>query len=208
MSRKLMGGLCILFGALLILAAAFLVLRNEASQSAAENASMEVLELLEPMIETTPTENSIATPDLPVEIPDYQYNPDMPMPITVIDGVEYIGTIEIPALEIKLPIITTSTMPNMQKAPCRYCGSAYQDNLVIGAHNYPAHFGRLKDLSYGDEIRIYDMDGNEFLYEISDIEILQPNQLDYLIGTDWPLSLYTCTATGQTRLVVRCDKAK
>ena len=181
MNRKFMGGLCIVFGALLILTAVFLVVRNESSQSTAENISMEVLELLEPMIEIKETENNVSDTDFPVEIPDYQYNPDMLMPVTVINGIEYVGTIEIPILEIKLPIINSSTPANLKKAPCRYSGSTYQDNLVIGAHNYNAHFGRLKVLSYGDEIRIYDMDGNEFLYQVADIEILQPNQLDYLI---------------------------
>ena len=201
MIRKRIGGLLIVIGILLMAAAGLLLFRNNEDQVAAENASQEALERLEPIIMTVPETD----PDDPTEIPDFQRNPDMDMPTEIIDGVEYVGTIEIPLLGIKLPVINTSTKANLKKAPCRYCGSTYQNNLVIGAHNYNSHFGRLKTLSYGDEIIICDLDGNEFRYQVADIEILQPNQLEDLIHSDWALTLYTCTIGGRSRVVVRCE---
>ena len=205
MNRKIIGNILILLGLLLIAAAAALVVQNVMAQEEAETSAQQVLVQLEIPEVTVPAAMESETP-VPVQIPDYQLNPQMHMPETVIDGVAYIGTLEIPELELNLPIISTTTKANLRIAPCRYEGSAYLDNLVIGAHNYDAHFGRLKTLSYGDEISVVDLDGNVFVYEVADMEILQPHQTEDLVGSDWPLTLYTCTVGGQTRVVIRCDK--
>ena len=68
-------------------------------------------------------------------------------------------------------------------------------------------FGKLKNLSYGSQIQLTDMDGNRFCYEVADIEILKPSQVEDLCGGDWPLTLFTCTIGGKTRVVVRCEIA-
>ena len=143
-----------------------------------------------------------------IEIPDYILNPHMDMPEQKIDGIPYIGYLQIEALDLKLPIASKTTYPYLKKVPCRYEGSAYFDNLVIGAHNYNRHFGRIGQLSYGDKIIFTDIDGNQFLYEVATIEILQPTQVEDLCAGEWPLTLYTCTLGGKTRVVVRCEKQK
>lgn len=138
------------------------------------------------------------------EIPLYKLDPNVTMPEIKVNGVKYIGYLDIPDLGLRLPIITKTTSSYLQMAPCRLSGSAYLDNLVIGAHNYNTHFGRLKELTFGDRMEFTDMDGNSFLYEVADIEILQPDQLEYLCDGEFPLSLYTCTIGGRTRLTLRC----
>ena len=138
------------------------------------------------------------------EIPDYQYNPHMEMPEQIVDGTAYVGTLEIPALSLELPVAGSTTRENLQKAPCRYSGTPYTADLVLGAHNYAAHFGGLRQLPYGEEVRMTDLDGNVFSYRVTDIEILQPEQLEDLLSGGWPLTLYTCTPGGQSRVVVRC----
>lgn len=205
MKRKALGNILILLGVLLIAAAAALVVQNVIAQEEAETSVRQVLQQLEIPEQTDPPAPEAEAP-VQLQLPDYQLNPGMPMPEAVIDGIAYIGTLEIPALELDLPIISTTTKANLRIAPCRYEGSAYLDNLIIGAHNYDAHFGRLKTLSYGAEIRITDLDGNVFVYEVADMEILQPHQTADLVGGGWPLSLYTCTVGGKTRVVIRCEK--
>lgn len=139
-------------------------------------------------------------------IPDYILNPNMDMPEVVIDDVAYIGYLEIPALELELPVITETTYRYLNIAPCRYSGSAYLDDLVIGAHNYKGHFRYLKDLTYGDEVIFTDVDGNVFTYQIANMETLNPTQVEELTAGEWPLTLYTCTVGGRTRLIIRCEK--
>ena len=204
MSRKKIGTLMVVLGFLSLAAAGWLVVQNLQEQIVAEKVSQEVVVHLERAVQETVAYDEPEFPEIP-EIPDYQYNPDMEMPEKEIDGHSYIGTIEIFDLELTLPIMSTTTMPNLKIAPCRYSGTAYRQNLIIGAHNYEAHFGKLKNLSYGSRIQVTDMDGNQFLYQVADIEILQPYQVEDLVGGDWPLTLYTCTLGGRTRVVVRCD---
>ena len=207
MKRKTFGDLLIVLGMLLLAAALALVGQNFAAQEQAESSSREVLMQLE-IPEPTTAQNTADQSEMPVkpELSDYRLNPRMPMPETEIDGIAYIGTLEIPALGLELPIISSTTNAYLKIAPCRYQGSAYEDNLIIGAHNYDAHFGRLKTLSYGDEIIVTDLDGNVFSYLVADMEILQPNQTADLVGGGWPLTLYTCTVGGKTRVVIRCEK--
>lgn len=211
MRRKDVGLVLICMGLLFQVAAGFLVLRNVREASNAGKCSQEVVQQLDipvratiPPKEVLPREEKTEEAEVP-EVPDYQYNPKMEMPEQEIDGHRYIATMEIPELELTLPIMSKLTMPKLKIAPCRYSGTVYQKNLIIGAHNYDSHFGRLKKLSYGSQILVTDMDGNAFTYEVADIEILQPNQVEDLKGGDWPLTLFTCTIGGKTRVVVRCD---
>ena len=69
------------------------------------------------------------------EIPDYILNPDMEMPVETIDGRDFIGTLEIPSLNLNLPIISQWSYGNLRVAPCRYDGSAYKNDMILAAHN-------------------------------------------------------------------------
>jgi sortase A len=80
------------------------------------------------------------------------------------------------------------------------------DDLVICAHNYQSHFGRLNTLKTGDLVQFMDMEGNLFTYQVVSFEILQPNQAELLRSGGWDLTLFTCTIGGQTRFTVRCEK--
>lgn len=51
------------------------------------------------------------------------------------------------------------------------------DNLVIAAHNYTRHFGRLKKLLPGNTVIFTDVDGNCFNYNVLETQILQPNEI-------------------------------
>ena len=138
-------------------------------------------------------------------IPDYQLNPEMQMPEVKVLGDGYIGVLSIPALGLELPVMSEWNYPNLRKAPCRYVGSAYLDNLVICAHNYDRHFGRIKSLAIGDKVVFTDTDGNVFNYHVAEQEILRP-YASAEMKTGWDLTLFTCTIGGRTRVTVRCEK--
>jgi sortase A len=132
----------------------------------------------------------------------------MSMPKQEVQGIDYIATLKIPALELDLPIISDWSYPNLKLAPCRYSGTAYLDNLVIAAHNYKSHFGNLKSLIPGDMVILTDMDGNEFRYEVAAIETLQPTAIEDMTSGDYALTLFTCTLSGSARVTVRCDRVE
>lgn len=136
--------------------------------------------------------------------PDYVLNPDMEMPTVELDGRDYIGLLEIPALGLSLPVQSRWSYPNLKISPCRYTGSAYLDNLIIAAHNYPTHFGSIKTLAAGDEVRFTDGNGSVFSYRVSEVAQFEPTAVSEIQSGDWALTLFTCTIGGQYRVVVRC----
>ena len=128
----------------------------------------------------------------------------MEMPVTTIDGVDYIGVLEIPALKLTLPVAGDWSYVLLDLAPCRYAGSAYLDDLVILGHNYRGFFRDLSQLQPGDAVFFTDTDGNRFSYAVSDFEQLRPSQTEDMLAGDWDLTLFTCTPGAQNRLAVRC----
>ena len=129
----------------------------------------------------------------------------MPMPVQVIDGEEYIGILQIPDLALELPIIGEWSYPRLRTAPCRYVGSACTHDLIIAAHNYASHFGGLASLAQGSEVIFTDMDGNRFIYAVSETEQLPGTAIEEMKSGDWDLTLFTCTIGGAARVTVRCE---
>lgn len=138
------------------------------------------------------------------EVPDYILNPDMDMPEVELEGLTCVGMIEIPALDIKLPVTSTFTYELMKVAPCRYYGTPYKKNMVIAAHNSWYHFERLNTLKAKNKVIFTDAAGNRFVYRVDAIEALRPNSVKDVTSGKWPLTLFTCTLDAQNRVVVRC----
>lgn len=187
-------------GLLLIAAALALVAYNIADAQRAAKSAAQALEALE---QASPAV-SAAEPDA---VPAYVADPDMEMPTVTVEGNDYIGQMDIDALGLSLPVISEWSYPALKVAPCRYTGSAYQDNMIIAAHNYSSHFGRLSQLSAGDAVRFTDVDGNVFTYTVSQIEDLPGTAIEEMQAGDWDLTLFTCTLGGRTRVTVRCTRA-
>ena len=187
-------------GLLLIAAALALVAYNIADAQRAAKSAAQALEALE---QASPAV-SAAEPDA---VPAYVADPDMEMPTVTVEGNDYIGQLDIDALGLSLPVISEWSYPALKVAPCRYTGSAYQDNMIIAAHNYSSHFGRLSQLSAGDAVRFTDVDGHVFTYTVSQIEDLPGTAIEEMQAGDWDLTLFTCTLGGRTRVTVRCTRA-
>lgn len=203
MRRKGRGTLFLVGGALLLAASLGLTAYNLWDENRAAAAAGEAMDTLraeiEPVARYTPA-------DLPEEtrIPDYILDPDMELPTVELDGKLYVGYVDIPVLELSLPVLSSWSYPNLKLSPCRYTGTPYQKNMVIAAHNYPHHFGRLKELTAGDEVRFTDVDGNVFTYAVAELEQLNPRPASAMLDGEWDLTLFTCTLGGQYRVTVRC----
>lgn len=209
MMRKGRGTLCFAAGLALLLGALGLAgynLWDEDRAASAADSTMAVLsETITPVDPITPEELVDLSGE--VRIPDYVLDPDMALPALEVDGRRYVGYLEIPVLELSLPVLEDWSYPNLKLSPCRYTGSPYQDDMVVAAHNYPRHFGRLKELVEGDEVRFTDMDGNVFHYTVAEQQQLDPQPVEAMLEGDWDLSLFTCTLGGQYRVTIRCVRA-
>ena len=124
--------------------------------------------------------------------------------VVEIGGYSYIGYLSIPEINRELPVMSDLTDSKLSVAPCRYYGDTATNDMVVGAHNYPGFFGHLKDLAVGDELHFTDAAGQEWGYTVDRIEVLSENQVEYMISSGYPLTLFTCTDDNVDRLTVRC----
>ena len=192
------GAFWIHLGLLLIAAALFLSAYNEMESHEARNSAQQVIAQ---MCQTLPTETAAET-EAPA-VPEYLLDADREMPVQTINGRDYIGVLTIPSLELELPVLSQWDYPALKVAPCRYSGSLYQDNLIICAHNYASHFGKLKNLRVGDTAIFTDMAENVVRFQLAAQETIQPEDLEAMEAGDWDLTLFTCTVGGQSRVTVR-----
>lgn len=123
-----------------------------------------------------------------------------------INGDEFIGTITIPTLNLELPVMSEYSYSRLKKAPCRYYGNLFTNDLIICAHAYETFFANLIKLKQNDLIIFTDVDGNNYAYEVLEIEILKPTDVDKMVNNEFDLTLYTCTSDNMNRVTVRCNR--
>ena len=201
---KIRSVILICAGSVIIIAAILLTTYNLWDDSRAGVAAGDVL--IE--VNETVQENAEIRKNDSGKDKDNVIDPNMEMPVIVVDGYEYIGTITIPSLRVELPIMADWDYERMKIAPCRYSGSAYQDNLIICAHNYSSHFGHIDDLQYNDLVIVTDAVGNIFRYRVAETELLDGTAVEEMTAGDWDLSLFTCNYSGRARVTVRCERSE
>ena len=199
--RNKTGSVLMVLGLMLLVSAFALTAYNRWDEERANNVATETVQVL---LAKTP-DLKLLDPDGEL-IPNYLLDPRREMPIIQIDGKDYVGYIDIPVLDLSLPVMESWSYPNLKISACRFTGSVYHDDMVIAAHNYRWHFGGLKNLSVGDEVRFTDGDGNVFVFQVSTVEQLFPTQVEEMTESGWDLTLFTCTIGGQQRVTVRCTR--
>lgn len=199
--RNKIGTGCMALGALLVLAAFVLWGRNQYEADRAAKAAEEILEKLTEQIKERVQENR-----KPEEIYPDPY--DEGMTEVEIDGYFYIGYLQIPSLQMNLPVMSEWDYPRLRISPCRYSGSVKTDNLVVAAHNYACHFGGISTLAAGNEVNFIDMDGRRHCYQTVAVDILAPTAVEEMTAGTYDLTLFTCTYGGQSRVTVRCERTE
>lgn len=194
---------------LIVLSAGLTVYNLGEAYNGGRKSQAVVEKLVQTVLITPSAENSEEDPAqeyTEIAYPDFVLNPQMDMPSETVNGHNYIGILTIPVLELELPIQKEWSYPNLRVSPSCYAGSVYLDNMVLCGHNYSTHFGRLRELAAGDQILFTDIDGNEFIYEVAETEILQPDAVEQMTAGGWALTLFTCTPGGATRVTIRCNR--
>jgi len=206
MKRKF-GLFFVVLGLLLMLAAAVLLAYNQKESQNALQTSQTALAALQ--AETKQRENQEDSDPYLDRIDPYDpVAAEMAADMTEveIDGELYIGYLTVPVLELELPVISEWSYESLKIAPCRQYGATKTDDLVIAAHNYASHFGRLSQLRAGDLLTFTDMDAEVVLYSVEVVDVLDPAAVDTVKNSDFDLVLYTCTYGGESRVVVFCNR--
>lgn len=190
----------IVLGLLLIAAAFALCVYNFWDSARAGKAAQEALLALEipeelHYPEDRKWEQSLPSPE-PTPVPD--------MPIQEKDGLLYIGVLDVPCYDLKLPVMNEWSYDRLQISPCVYSGNYFSNNLVICGHNYSTHFSLLKGIDLGEDIFLTTVDGFVYHYLVDNVETVEPTEIDRMITGDWDLTLFTCNTGGLTRCAIRC----
>ncbi len=202
-------------GGALIVSALGLCAYNLNESNKAYEASQTVLERLREQIpevhqatEPLPTSYELKHDDLFAEYePEAEMQPEMG---TIdIAGEGYCGFITLPAIGIELPVRSEWSYAALRSTPCRYSGTVAGNDLIIAAHNYDSHFGRIDELDQGDEVWFTDVNGERYYYEVEYTELISGSDAGSMVtggSEEWALTLYTCDLSGQSRVTVRAAR--
>ena len=205
MNRKI-GNTLILLGLLLLLGAGSLTAYNIWDGIRAERASQHIIQEMD-------------IGQALVEALDREPDDDPEMPVIEVEGYYYIGILEIPSLQLTLPVMDRWDYTRLKISPCVYSGSYKTDDLVICAHNYARHFSPVKRIDIGADVYLITVDCRVYHYQVTNRETLQPgavenmientnNTTDGTVTNEWDLTLFTCNTGGQTRCAVRCARIR
>lgn len=206
--KSKVGIVCIVLGVLLLLGALLLALFNMRQDAAARKAAEAIMSQLVQQIQKGPAADGEGIFDLDLQVPvDLLTDEEKKMSEVVIDGYAYIGYLSMPTLDLELPVMSTWSYPQMKLAPCRYNGSIRGEDLVIMAHNYSNHFGKISQLSVGDNLSFTDADGVTTVYTVVAQDIVESTAVEEVTDGTYDLTLFTCTYGGGSRVTVYCNKA-
>ena len=208
MRKNSKGNILIFLGILMILGALGLTGYNLWDANRAREAAEQITDQLIDKIDESGKDEETAAPYV---------DPNTPMPVEVIDGYEYIGILEIPSEDLSLPVMNEWDYTRLKISPCRFTGSYYSDDLVICAHNYDKHLGRLLNIDLGVDVYFTNVEGLTIHYIVTNRETVEPTDVERMIENtgnsetsllDWDMTLFTCNLGGQTRCAVRCSRVE
>ena len=214
------GTLLILTGLLLVAGGIGLVLYNLWDNDRAGRAADAIQDEIDSELEKMPVENAPVPLTGGNQKDDESWLSGQKMPTMLIDGNQYIGTLEIPSLGIRLPVLDRWNYELLKISPCLYSGSYYTDDMVICGHNYQKHFSPIKGIAIDADVYFITAQKVIYHYKVCNRETVKPTAVEQMILNwnngdsefeqyeDWDLTLFTCNTGGQTRCAVRCIRAE
>lgn len=124
-------------------------------------------------------------------------------------GFPMVGTIEIPSINLKYPVLESASKSAIEVAVAVYDGPGLNKvgNTTIVGHNYRngTFFSNLKKVAVGDKIFITDEAGNKVTYIVYNTYTTTPEDSSYLdrdTEGKREITLDTCTDDTQSRFLV------
>lgn len=124
-------------------------------------------------------------------------------------GFPMVGTIEIPATDLKCPVLETSSKEAIEVAVGIYDGPGLNKvgNTTIAGHNYRngTFFSDNDQISNGDKIYITDASGKKVVYVVYNTYITTPEDSKHLERDTQgkrEITLTTCTDDTKSRIII------
>ena len=122
-----------------------------------------------------------------------------------------IGIIEIPSIDIRYPVMEGTGKEVLNSGVGHISETAKiggEGNCVLCGHNgsrYGTFFTPLNQVKPGDEVQILDKEGQTHVYEVTETDVIAPNDNSIKAqGEEKELTLFTCAEKGTRRFVVKC----
>lgn len=122
------------------------------------------------------------------------------------------GIIEIPKIDVYYPVFSHLDEDLLKIAPCKFNGNSPKanGNICIAGHNYNNNlfFSNLNYLEAGDEIFLYDNDGEKYIYHVFSIYEVNSTDLSPVLENSHNeriLTLITCNNLNDKRIVVKSN---
>ena len=128
------------------------------------------------------------------------------LPTVALDGDLFYGKLTMERIGLALPVYAEWDMERLATAPCRYSGSAGENDLIIAGHNYKSHFAALNNAQVGDIAVFTDAAGIPHRYQVKEIVRLDGTAVTDMAAGEWDLTLFTCTYGGKQRLTLRLTR--
>lgn len=125
-----------------------------------------------------------------------------------------VGIIECEKINIKFPIVEGTERINIAVSVGHMKGTAglgEDGNCVLAAHRggiYGTFFKHIDQIEAGDIVKVTNMNGEIFEYEMYESFIVEPSEMWIIenIEKERTLTLVSCENDGKQRLIVRCRK--
>lgn len=128
---------------------------------------------------------------------------DNTMPMLSVDGIDFVGILELPRFESALPVCAEWGTP--EKYPCRFSGSVYDRTVQIAGTSQKGQYDFYRDISVGDNVSFTDMEGNRFSYTVTDIRYEKNADQSTLLREDASLTLFIKNVYAFEYIIIYCD---
>lgn len=206
--RKHSSFVLLLLGAALLCAALLLAAKNRREETSAGEAAAALLVQAEQTIAQHAAPPAAVPTPAPSSAAEETLSPSpSASPSAAPEGPAFLGVLSVPAVSLTVPVLAEWSYYHLTLAPCRDCGSVETGDLVIAAHNYDTHFGRLSRIAPGDSVYFTDMAGSTTEYAAASVEQRDPSDAEGVRDSGYPLVLYTCSWDCTARVTVFCGYA-
>jgi hypothetical protein len=127
---------------------------------------------------------------------------DNTMSVLSLNGTDFIGVLEFPQFNSKLPV--GNTWGDTFKHPCRFNGSIYNRTIQIGATTQKGQLDFYREISVGDSAIFVDMEGNLYSYTISNLRYEKHINQSTLQKEDSDLVIFAKNIYSFEYLIIYC----
>lgn len=128
---------------------------------------------------------------------------DNTMSALSIDGIDFVGLLDIPCYDSALPVCADWGTP--AKYPCHFYGSIYDRTMQIGVTSQEGQYDFYREISVGDAVYFTDMEGNRFAYSVTDVRYEKRTDQAALQQKEASLTLFIKNVYAFEYIIIYCD---